>query len=108
MIKLSPEKTVLHANGQDLCFLPLDLVGENGVTISSKDQKLTVKVEGAGTLQAFGSARPNMPENFYSDTHTTFYGKALAVIRAGYEPGQIKVTVSGEGLEDQVLEIEVQ
>lgn len=107
-IKLSPEKTVLHANGQDLCFLPLDLVGENGVTISSKDQKLTVKVEGAGTLQAFGSARPNMPENFYSDTHTTFYGKALAVIRAGYEPGQIKVTVSGEGLEDQVLEIEVQ
>ena len=48
-----------------------------------------------------------MPENFYSDTHTTFYGKALAVIRAGYEPGKIKVTVSGEGLEDQVLEIEV-
>lgn len=106
-IQLSPEKTVLAANGQDLCFLNLDLVGENGVTVSSRDQKLTVKVEGAGTLQAFGSARPNMAENFYSDTHTTFYGKALVVVRAGYEPGTIKVTVSGEGLEDQSVEIEV-
>ena len=104
---MSPEKTVLAANGQDLCFLPLDLVGENGVTVSSRDQKLTVNVEGAGSLQAFGSARPNMAENFYSDMHTTFYGKALAVIRAGYEPGTIKVTVSGDGLEDQILEIEV-
>ena len=64
-------------------------------------------VETAGSLQAFGSARPNMAENFYSETHTTFYGKALVVVRAGYEPGTIKVTVSGEGLEDQSVEIEV-
>ena len=106
-IQLSPEKTVLAANGQDLCFLPVDLVGENGVTVSSRDQKLTVRVEGPGSLQAFGSARPNMAENFYSETHTTFYGKALVVVRAGYEPGTIKVTVSGEGLEDRSIEIEV-
>ena len=49
-----------------------------------------------------------MAENFYSDTHTTFYGKALAVIRAGYEEGTVKVTVSGEGLEDQSFEIQVE
>ena len=106
-ISLKPEKTELSANGQDLCFVDIDLVGENGETISSKDQKLTVKVEGPATLQGFGSARPHMAENFYSDTHTTFYGKALAAIRAGYEAGSVKVTVSGEGLEDQSFEIEI-
>lgn len=107
-IRLTPEKTVLTANGQDLCFLNIDLAGrQNGVTRSSSDQKLTVTVEGAGTLQAFGSARPNMAENFVSDTHTTYYGKALAVIRAGYEPGEIKVSVRGEGLETAQIVISV-
>ena len=107
-ICLAPDKTVLAANGQDLCFLAIDLVGKNGVTKASADQKLTVKAEGAGTLQAFGSARPHMKEDFVSDTHTTFYGKALAVIRAGYEPGTVKVTVSGEGLEEKTLELTVE
>lgn len=107
MIALRPEKRKLRANGQDLCFINIDLQGENGVTKAASDQKLTVRAEGAGTLQAFGSARPHMKENFYSETHTTYYGKALAVIRAGYEPGEIRVTVSGEGLEPQELILEV-
>lgn len=106
-LKLTPEKVSLCANGQDLCYLNIDLVGEYGITKASEDRKVTVKVEGAGTLQALGSARPNMSENFYSDTHTTYYGKALAVIRAGYEPGEITVTVSAEGLEPQTLNVEV-
>ncbi|MBO6159550.1 MAG: DUF4982 domain-containing protein [Firmicutes bacterium] len=106
-ISLKPEKTSLTANGQDLCFVDIDLVGENGETISSQDQKLSIRVEGAASLQAFGSARPHMAEIFVSDTHTTFYGKALAVIRAGYEAGKAVVTVSGEGLEDQRFEIEI-
>ncbi len=107
-ITLSPEKTVLHANGQELCYLDIELTGENGVTKASSDQKLTVKVEGAGTLQAFGSARPYMAENFYSDTHTTYYGKAQAIIRAGYEPGEVKVTVSGDGLEEKSVTLKVE
>ena len=106
-IQLTPEKSVLSANGQDLCFLEIDLTGENGITKSSVDQKLTVAVEGAGVLQAFGSARPHMAEDFVSASHTTYYGKALAVIRAGYEPGNIRVTVSGDGLKTQERILEV-
>ncbi len=105
VIKLKPERKELQANGQDLCYLHIDLCGENGVTKSSVDQKVTVAVEGNGTLQALGSARPHMTENFYSDTHTTYYGKALAVIRVGYEPGEIKVHVSGDGMETKEISI---
>lgn len=107
-IRLTPEKRSLRANGQDLCFLNIDITGQDGITRSSSDQKLMVTVEGAGRLKAFGSARPCMSENFYSGTHTTFYGKALAVIRAGYEPGEITVTVSGEGLESRSFTITVE
>ena len=105
VFRLKPERKELYANGQDLCYLHIDLCGENGVIKSSVDQKVTVAVEGSGTLQALGSARPHMAENFYSDTHTTYYGKALAVIRAGYEPGEIKVRVSGDGMETKEISI---
>jgi len=90
-----------------LCFLDIELTDQNGTTKASCDQKISVKVEGAGVLQAFGCARPNMEENFYSDTHTTYFGKALAVIRAGYETGKINIIVSGDGLEEKILTLEV-
>ena len=48
-----------------------------------------------------------MAEDFVSASHTTYYGKALAVIRAGYEPGNILVTVSGDGLKTQERILEV-
>lgn len=107
ILKITPDKTSLLANGQDLCFLDIELTGQNGMTKASCDQKITVKVEGAGILQAYGSARPNMAENFYSDTHTTYFGKALAVIRAGYETGKINIIVSGDELEEKTLTLEV-
>lgn len=66
-----------------------------------------VEVDGAGTLLALGSARPNMGENFFSDTHTTYYGKALAVVRGGEMPGKIMVTVKAKGLLSKTLELEV-
>lgn len=100
-VRVVAEKPVLKADGNDLCFLRLELVGENGVIRSASDQKLKVEVSGAGTLQAFGSSRPVMRENFYSDTHTTYLGHALAVVRAGSVPGEIRVKVSGEGLDTQ-------
>ncbi len=107
-LKLTPEKKVLRANGQDLCFIDIDVVGENGITKSSVEKKVTVKVEGAGSLQALGSANPYMAENFYSDSHTTYLGKALAAVRAGYEAGNIRVTVSADGVVEQVVDITVE
>ena len=47
-IQLTPEVTRLRANGQDLCYLNIDLVGENGITKSSVDQELSIELTGAG------------------------------------------------------------
>ena len=95
------------ANGQDLCFLNIDLIGENGITKSSVDQELKIEISGPATLQGYGSARPNVEESFCNDTFKTFYGKSLAVIRAGYEPGTVTVKVSGKGLDTQELTLNI-
>ena len=71
-IRVKPDKSVLHANGQDLSFLEISLTGENGVIKSNVDQKLTVLVEGAGYLQGLGSARLNTEESFVGNGYTTY------------------------------------
>ena len=107
-LNIEAEKPVLKANGQDLCFLDISLVGMDGVVKSSEDKKLTIKVEGAGTLQGFGSSRPHMAETFVGTEHTTYYGKALAAVRAGLEKGDITVTVSADNVASKTITIKVE
>lgn len=94
-IALTPEQSAAGAG--DLVYLQVDLVGENGVVESNDDRKLNVTVEG-GALLGFGSANPCTAERFDSGSYTPYYGKALAVVRAG-QTGTLTVRVTGEGLE---------
>lgn len=92
-IKLTPSTNTLTANGEDICFIDIDLVGDIN-TKSSCDEKLHITVEGGGELVAFGSARPAPKESFVKNEHSTYLGKAQAIVRAGNHPGEIKIIVS--------------
>ena len=58
--------------------------------------KLTAELSGTGAdLSAFGTARP-ITEEIYTDSETLSYrGLAMAVIRSGYESGEVTLTVTG-------------
>ena len=58
-------------------------------------------------LLAFGSANPCTEDRFDSGSCTTYYGKALAVLRAGSAAGQMVVSVSGNGLESQRVSLDI-
>lgn len=73
-----------------IVYYTVELVGENGVTVSNADRKLTVQVAG-GELLAFGSANPRTEESYLSGSFTTYYGKAQAVVRVT-EPEKLEVT----------------
>lgn len=95
---VSPETE--NAKPGEIVYVNVAIVGENGVVESNADRKLTIKVEG-GELLAFGSANPRTEENFDEGTYTTYYGTALAAVRAGAS-GKMKVSV-----EDAVAEMEI-
>lgn len=91
---IRPDKTELRANGSDLCYLAIGMEDESGNLNCWKKELIRVSVTGAGTLEGFGGADPR-PEYEYKDTEVpTFEGRALAVIRAGLEPGEIHAAFS--------------
>ncbi len=89
-LAVKPEKNSIQPG--EVVYIPVTVEGANGEVESNADRKLSVTVEG-GELLGFGSANPRTEERFDRGTYTTYYGRALAVVRAG-QRGQVKVDVS--------------
>lgn len=59
---------------------------------------LTASAEGAASLLSFGSAQPQAVDNYTAEAFHAFEGRALAVLRAGFTPGEAVLCVACEGL----------
>ena len=107
-LHLAPEKTTLRADGQSLCFIPITLTDAAGIWKPCANAKVHLEIEGPAALQALGSAATQTDETYLGSSHTTWLGRALAVIRAGTEPGKVRVTVTAEGYEPQYVDLTVE
>ena len=95
---------VVEEGGDDAVFVRLELADENGVIEMLADDEVTVSVSGAGVLAGLGSAAPATVESFVDASHSTFYGRALAVVRpTGDGPITMTVTSSRHGSTSVVL-----
>lgn len=102
---LEPDRCAIAADGMDLSYITVRLADAEGRTVVCDDVTLHIEVEG-GELVGFGSGNPCTEENYTND-RAVFGGYALACVRAGREPGEIKVTVTGEGIAAGVVTVKV-
>jgi hypothetical protein len=93
-INVRPETDKVTAG--EIVYVDIRVTGENGIVESNADTKLGVTVEG-GRLLAFGSANPRTEENYLEGSFTTYYGRALAVVRAA-QSGTLTITVRGKDM----------
>ncbi|WP_394525519.1 glycoside hydrolase family 2 TIM barrel-domain containing protein [Paenarthrobacter nicotinovorans] len=103
-LTVAPDRTSLMADDRDLAFVAIELQDETGTVVTSEQRQVRVSVEGSGTLQAFGSGRPDNTERYDADQHATFDGRALAVVRPT-GPGLITLTASAPGMEAVVARL---
>ena len=75
--------------------------------VPDADVLLKAEVTGAAELLGFGSGNPITDENYTKGQFTSYQGKALAVLRAGCEAGEAKLTVSANGLEKAEICLQV-
>ena len=101
-IAVRPEKDTVKPG--EIVYVPVNIEGTNGQVESNADRKLTITVED-GELLAFGSANPCHEEQYHTGTFTTYYGHALAIVRAG-KTGTIKVSAT-DGKETAEAQIRV-
>lgn len=102
-ITITPERAT-YAPGE-LMFIDIDLTC-GGIIVPNRDHQLAVEVFG-GELLGYGSAVPITEEHFQTGRYTTWYGRSLAVIRAG-QGGAVSITVKGNGLTTTTKDIKIE
>lgn len=104
-LRLSADRASITANTVDLVHLEITLVDEENRPNPSTDVEVSVTVLGPATLQGLGSANPAAPCDYLGNVSFTYRGQALAVVRAGAEPGPVTITVRADGYPDSTLVI---
>ncbi|EFF41415.1 sugar-binding domain-containing protein [Mycoplasmopsis alligatoris] len=100
-------KNKLNANNQDLSYIEMTIVDEQGREVANAANNISVKVEGKGAeLAAMDNGLQFDHEPYNSGKRNAFSGKLLAILRATNEPGKSVVTISGEGLETVKIDLE--
>ena len=97
-IRLTADRQQMKADGQSLLFVTIEVVDKEGRVVPEAQLPLDVKVNGSGTLLAVGNANPRDNDPYYDAKHTTWNGRALAVVRSNGKRGSVVVTVNGKRL----------
>lgn len=105
-LTLVPEEHVMKADGEDLVYVNIQITDDDGIVKLLKDRKISVRVEGAGTLRALASGNPETVEKFSDAAYTSYHGRLLAIVQSNGEKGTVKVQVSAEGVEEASVELE--
>ena len=107
-IRLTAETDKMKADGASLCYVRAELVDDEGNVVPDADALLNAQAEGAAELLGFGSGNPITDENYSKGQFTTWQGRALAVLRAGYTSGEVRLRVAAPGLEAAEITVPLQ
>ena len=107
-IRLTPDRTTLKADGEDLCYLNVSVVDKDGNPVPSDNRLVKVKVSGAGTFRAVANGDPTCLEPFHQPQMHLFSGQLTVLVQSGTDPGEITVEVSGKGVKKASMKIKTE
>jgi hypothetical protein len=91
-LRLHADRDRIAADGQDAVFVAVEVEDSRGVIEQLADDTVELSIDGPATLAGFGSAAPKTRETFVDRFHTTYRGRALAVVRSTQVPGDVRIT----------------
>ena len=97
-VRVTLNRTILPADGHAVLFADIAIVDHQGRVVPSAEIPCEAIVTGPARLAGFGSAKPDTKENYTSGRFTSWNGRLLAVIRAGYESGPCTLTIRAAGM----------
>jgi beta-galactosidase len=104
-ILLTPDRKEISANINDLSYVKVEIVDNNGIPVPITGKNISLSVEGDGELAAAGNGNPTEMQSFHQNKTTSFHGKCLAIVRPLGMKGIVKLIAEADGLEGASLEI---
>jgi len=104
-IKLTADRKIILANGQDLSFVTIEITDKEGIFQPNAANRLQFKIDGAGVIAGVDNADMKDVDSYVENTRKAWHGRAMVVIKSTRNAGNITLTVSSPGLPDAVQSI---
>ncbi len=105
-VKLSPDRTTINADGDDLSFITVRIEDKDGNLCPLADNLVHFNVTGAGTIAGVDNGNAATEEPFQADHRKAFNGLALLIVRSkAGEAGTIRVAATSDQLVEGSAEI---
>ena len=102
-IVLSADKITVRADGWDMCFVTVETLDENGNKVENASDYVMASLEGPGRILGMDNGDSTDYDNYKTNVRKLFSGKLLIVVGTTGESGEIKLHISGKGLESAEL-----
>lgn len=107
-IRLTADRDVLKADGQDLSFIIVGLIDSNGIMNPGAENRINFTIRGPGEIMALANADPTSTESFRGTFRKAWRGRCLAIVRSGKDKGEIRLGASADGFVEKEIVIKAE
>lgn len=104
-IRLTPDKTVLKADGTSLSFVTVEVVDKQGVLCPNAENDIHFDVTGEATIAGVDNGSQTSLERFKARHRKAFYGKCLVVLQSTDKRGLISLSATSTNLQPSAVRL---
>jgi beta-galactosidase len=97
-LTLAADRASITADGRDLAFVEVDVVDAQGVLVPRASDMIDFSISGPGTIVGVDNGDATSHESYKGTSRSAFSGKALVIVQATTDPGEITLSASSGGL----------
>jgi len=97
-IEMSPDRNIIKADGEDLSFVKVKVMDNQGNFCPTANNLISFNIEGKGEILAVGNGNPISLESYKTNHRKLFSGLCLVIVRSAVEADSIKLTATSKGL----------
>ena len=98
-LRLTPDRTRIHADGDDLCYVTVEVTDADGNLCPTAQNEIHFDVEGVARIEGVDNGSPISLEPFKADKRKAFYGKCMVVLRSNGKAGNIRLRATSDDIE---------
>jgi beta-galactosidase len=106
MIKINADRTKIKSDGQDLSYVTVELTDDKGIRNPKAENRISVEIDGPGTIAGIGNANPVSLESFQGNVRNAWHGRCMIIVKSDTIPGTITLKVSSPGMTSEKVELE--